>query len=107
MKGTGLMESQAGTASASQLHALLGKFFAAKNALAVDGTMAYISPDMITYTDATLGMALDSYAAVKAGFEQYMPTWVPPARSYATKILAGSRQIDPASKRALLEASFA
>jgi hypothetical protein len=67
MKGSGLMESQAGTASASQLHALLGKFFAAKNALAVDGTMAYISPDMITYTDATLGMALDSYAAVKAG----------------------------------------
>lgn len=83
-------EPQAGPASASPLHALFGKFFAAKSALDVDGTMAYISPDMITYTDATLGMALDSYAAVKAGFEQYMPTWLPPARSYATKILAGS-----------------
>jgi ketosteroid isomerase-like protein len=79
-----------GTVSASQLPALLGKYFAARTAQDVDGTMAYISPDMITYTDATLGMALDSYAAVKAGFEQYMPTWVPPARSYPTKILAGS-----------------
>jgi ketosteroid isomerase-like protein len=83
-------ESRTGTASASQLPALLGNYFAARTAQDVDGTMAYISPDMITYTDATLGMALDSYAAVKAGFEQYMPTWAPPARSYPTKILAGS-----------------
>jgi hypothetical protein len=76
------MEPQIGTASASQLHALFGEFFAAKSAHDVDGTMAYISPGMITYTDATLGMALDSYAAVKAGSEQYMPTRAPPARSY-------------------------
>jgi ketosteroid isomerase-like protein len=81
---------QTGTASASQLPALFGKYFAARAAQDVEGTLAYLSPDLITYTDATLGMALDSYAAVKAGFEQYMPTWAPPARSYPTKILAGS-----------------
>ena len=67
------MEYQTRAASASALNALFGKFFAAKNALDVDAAMAYISPDMITYTDATLGMALDSYAAVKAGFEQSCP----------------------------------
>ena len=39
---------------------------------------------------STLGMVLDSYAAVKAGFEQFMPTWKPSARSYPTKVLAGS-----------------
>jgi ketosteroid isomerase-like protein len=85
------MEPPTDTASASQLHAFFGEFFAAKAAHDVDGTMAYISPDMITYTDATLGMALDSYAAVKAGFAQFMPAWAPPARSYATKILAGDQ----------------
>jgi ketosteroid isomerase-like protein len=81
---------QAGPAAASQLPELLGKYFAARAAQDVEGTLAYLSPDMITYTDATLGMALDSHAAVRAGFEQYMPTWASPARSYPTKILAGS-----------------
>lgn len=47
--------------------------------------MAYFSPDLETYSDATLGRDFDSYAALKAVFEQYMPLWVPPARSYATK----------------------
>jgi hypothetical protein len=85
------MEPQTGTAPASQLHALLEKYLESKTAGDVDATMAYFSPDMITYTDATLGWNFDSYAAVKAGFEQYMPSWVPPARSYATKILAGGQ----------------
>jgi ketosteroid isomerase-like protein len=83
------MAPQTGAAPAQRLHAFLGKYLEVKTAGDVEGTMAYFAPDMITYTDATLGWELDSYAAVKAGFEQYMPTWKPPARSYATKILAG------------------
>jgi hypothetical protein len=51
--------------------------------------MAYFAPDVVCYMDATLGWDFDSYAALKAVFEQYMPTWAPPARSYAAKILAG------------------
>jgi ketosteroid isomerase-like protein len=83
------MASQTGTAPASALRALLGKYLEAKTACDVEGTMAYFAPDMVCYIDATLGWELGSYAAVKAGFEQYMPNWAPPARSYATKILAG------------------
>jgi hypothetical protein len=71
------------------LDAVLGKFFETKTACDVDGTMAYFAPDMAAYIDATLGWDFDSRAALKAVFEQYMPTWAPPARSYASKILAG------------------
>jgi hypothetical protein len=89
------MESQTGTVPVYELHALLEEFFATKSARDVGATMKYFSPDMIAYTDATLGWDFDSYAAVKAGYEQHMPNWAPSARSYATKILA------------LREASFA
>jgi ketosteroid isomerase-like protein len=83
------MATQTDTAPASRLHAVLGKFFETKTARDVNGTMAYFAPDMAAYIDATLGWDFDSYDALKAVFEQYMPTWAPPARSYATKILAG------------------
>lgn len=83
------MAPQADTAPASELPALLGKFFETKTACDVDGTMAYFAPDMAAYIDATLGWDFDSYAALKAVFDQYMPNWAPPARSYASKILAG------------------
>jgi hypothetical protein len=46
---------------------------------------------MAAYIDATLGWDFDSYATLKAVFEQYMPTWAPTARSYASKILAGEQ----------------
>jgi ketosteroid isomerase-like protein len=79
------------TVEASRLHALFEKFFETKTAGDVDGTMAYFAPDMAGYIDATLGWDFDGYAALKAVFEQYMPTWAPPARSYASKILAGEQ----------------
>jgi hypothetical protein len=80
---------QADKASAAQLRAVLEDFFETKTACDVEGTMAFFSPDMAGYLDATLGWDFGSYAALKAVFEQYMPTWAPPARSYASKILAG------------------
>ena len=76
-------------ANATRLAVVLENFFTTKTACDVEGTMAYFSPDMVAYIDATLGWDFDSFDALKAVFEQYMPTWAPPARSYATKILAG------------------
>lgn len=80
---------QTDTAPASPLPALLDAFFATKTTCDVDGTMSYFAPDMASYIDATLGWDFDSYAALKSVFEKYMPNWAPPARSYASKILAG------------------
>ena len=74
----------------AELHAVLEEFFAAKSAYDVESTMEFFSPDMVTYNDATLGWEFGSYAALEAVFAQYMPNWAPPARSYATKILAGT-----------------
>jgi len=51
--------------------------------------MSYFAPDLVTYTDATLGWNFDSFQALRNVFEQYMPGWKPPARSYATAILPG------------------
>lgn len=83
------INDQTRPAAASELTALLTEFFRTKTAADVDGTMAYFAPDMVTYIDATLGWDFDSFAALKAVFDRYMPAWTPPARSYATKILAG------------------
>jgi hypothetical protein len=83
------MATQSETAPGLRLHALFETFFETKTAGDVDGTMAYFAPNMASYTDATLGWDADSYAALQAVFERYMPTGAPPARSYASKILAG------------------
>jgi hypothetical protein len=85
------MVTQTDTAPVSQLQGVLERFFETKTARDAEGTMSYFAPDMACYMDATLGWDFDSYAALKAVFEQYMPTWAPPARSYASKILAGER----------------
>ena len=50
--------------------------------------MSYFAPDLVTYTDATLGWDFDSFQALRNVFEQYMPGWKPPARCYATAILS-------------------
>jgi hypothetical protein len=83
------MATQTVAVPASRLHDLFERFFETKTAGDVDGTMAFFARDMAGYIDATLGWDFDSYAALKAVFERYMPTWAPPARSYASKILAG------------------
>lgn len=64
------------------------RFFETKTAGDVEGTMAFFSADLASYIDATLGWDFDSYEALKAVFERYMPNWSPPARSYATGVLA-------------------
>jgi hypothetical protein len=88
-KGTESMATETVAVPASRLHDLFETFLETKTAGDVDGTMAYFAPDMAGYIDATLGWDFDSYAALKAVLGQYMPTWAPPARSYASKILAG------------------
>lgn len=74
----------AGPALAERLH----DFFATKTSCDVDGTMAHFAPGSLTYIDATLGWVFDSHAALRSVFERYMPNWGPPARSYATRVLA-------------------
>ncbi len=83
------MVNQADIAPVFDPHIVLEKFFEAKTARDVEGTMVYFSPDLVCYIDATLGWELGGYSVVKAGFEQHMPGWAPAARSYATRILAG------------------
>lgn len=70
------------------LAAILERFFTMKTSCDVDGTMSYFAPDLATYTDATLGWDCNSFQALRNVFEQYMPGWKPPARSYATAILS-------------------
>jgi hypothetical protein len=83
------MPAKARTAPASPLAGVLERFFDTKTACDVEGTMAYFSPSLASYIDATLGWDLDSYETLEGVFKQYMPNWAPPARSYATKILSG------------------
>ena len=61
-------------------------FFETKTAGDVAGTMAFFSPDLVSYIDATLGWQFDGYDTLKGVFEQCMPNWSPPARSYATGV---------------------
>jgi hypothetical protein len=70
------------------LAATLERFFTTKTSCDVDGTMSYFAPALATYTDATLGWDFGSFQALRNVFEQYMPGWKPPARSYATGILS-------------------
>lgn len=72
----------------ASLDAMFETFFETKTSADVEGTMAFFSPDLVSYIDATLGWDFDSYDALKGAFEQYMPNWSPPARSYATGVLA-------------------
>jgi hypothetical protein len=76
------------TMVASPLTEKLTRFFETKTACHVDGTMSYFSPELASYIDATLGWDFASYDALKQVFARYMPSWKPPARSYATRILA-------------------
>jgi ketosteroid isomerase-like protein len=75
------------TMSAS-LESTIETFFETKTASDVAGTMAFFSPDLVSYIDATLGWGFDGYDVLNGVFEQYMPNWSPPARSYARGVLA-------------------
>jgi hypothetical protein len=70
------------------LERTLVRYFEVKTSADVEGTMAFFARDLVCYVDATLGWDLPGYEALQAVFEQYMPNWDPPARSYATSVLA-------------------
>ncbi len=72
----------------SPLAETMEDFFRTKTSCDVAGTMSFFSPDLATYTDATLGWDIDSFNAAQAIFEQYMPNWGPPARSYFTAMFS-------------------
>lgn len=76
----------------AELGAFFADFFAAKNARDLDQTMSFFSPDLRTYTDATLGWDLASFDALRALYAQYMPTWSPAARSEPTRIFGDDRR---------------
>jgi hypothetical protein len=65
----------------------VNSLFRDKTARDVDGFMSHFSQNPLYYTDATLGWYIPSWAALDAIFKQYMPTWPPTARSYATRII--------------------
>ncbi len=71
---------------------LLEAFFTAKSRHDVAKTVSFFSPDLATYTDATLGWPLD-YAAVKGLFETYMPKWPATGLSYPVRILGGPNSV--------------
>jgi hypothetical protein len=48
----------------------LERFFEIKTGADVEGTMAFFSPDLVSYIDATLGWDFDSYDALRGVFEQ-------------------------------------
>lgn len=65
---------------------LVTRMFADKSSRSVDRTMAHFAPEAV-YADATVGWYLPSADALRAIFEQYMPTWPASARSYTTRII--------------------
>lgn len=62
-------------ADASPMTSILPAYFAAKNRQALDETMAFFSPDLVTYTDSTLGWTLDGVGPLRTTFAEYMPKW--------------------------------
>ena len=65
----------------------LASFFSAKNSHDVGATMRHFSPQMVTYTDSTLGWPFDGFEILESVFAQYMPQWPATALSYPTRIL--------------------
>lgn len=65
----------------------VNELFRDKTARDVDGFMSHFSRNPLYYTDATLGWYVPGWAALRAVFAQYMPTWPDTARSYATRII--------------------
>ena len=67
----------------------LSGYFLAKSRHDVDKTMSYVDPDLLTYTDSTVGWPLDGFAALKGTFAKFMPQWPPTGLSYPVRILGG------------------
>lgn len=82
------MSAQTIEPAESPLAATLETFFETKTARDLKGTMAYFSPNLVSYIDATLGWAFDGYEVLRGVFAEAMPKWAPPARSYTTGVLS-------------------
>jgi ketosteroid isomerase-like protein len=76
--------------ASDEVTALFASYFTAKSRHDVVETMEFFSPDMVTYTDATLGWPLDGFAAVKGIFSEYMPSWPETGLSYPVRIIGGA-----------------
>jgi hypothetical protein len=70
---------------------LFEAFFTAKCAHDVDKTMGFFAPDMVSYTDATLGWPMQTFEALKGVFANYMPKWPATGLSYPVRILGGKQ----------------
>jgi hypothetical protein len=107
----GLMESQTGTVPDYQLHALLEEFFATKSARDVGGTMKYFSPDstLCHVVGGSDGGGFEWRAGPGTNHLAGITTLELDADGLITAItpVYDSRQVDPASRRSLREASFA
>jgi hypothetical protein len=57
----------------------------------LDRFTAHFSQQVVTYTDATLGLQLGTWAVLRTTFAQLMATWPPTIRSYPTKVLGDAR----------------
>lgn len=68
---------------------LFEAFFTAKSEHDVEKTMGFFAPNMVTYTDATLGWPMPSFEALKGVFANYMPKWPATGLSYPVRILGG------------------
>lgn len=80
--------AQVDTCGASpELVAFMTALFEAKTRRDVAATMAFFSPDLVTYIDAVLGWDIAGHDALQGVFAQYMPTWPDTARSYPTRIV--------------------
>jgi hypothetical protein len=64
-------------------------FFTAKSSYDVAGTMRHFSPQLMTYTDAALGVAKDSAEELREMLATVMPGWAPGV-SYPTRILGNT-----------------
>lgn len=73
--------------ASAALVAFMTAYFDAKSSRDVDATMAFFSPDLVTYIDATLGWDISGVDAVRGVFAKYMPNWPDQARSYPTRII--------------------
>lgn len=70
-----------------ELAAFMTAFFEAKTNRDVAATMAFFSPDLVTYIDAVLGWDIAGHDALQDVFARYMPNWPATARSYPTRIV--------------------
>ena len=70
-----------------ELSRLLGAYFRDKSAADVDATMAHFAHHPFAYLDATLGVSLLTWEALRDVFRQVMPTWTDQVRSYPVRIL--------------------